>query len=413
MQNDSRIEIQDDEAVAVAGKVLGIRASRATIVHTTSLIDNKNCSATDAVLLVTGEAETSLGSRQWQAVLKGLHDSVDGSARWLSQRDVRSPYYWRRELLVNAAGLLNSTQSGLRSPRYLGHTNRPGWKAAFWAEFVGGVPAKQWQLPAELHRVRAATRHLGHMQGSLVVEQQVPRHRWLTDDFTTSYVQRAEVEMQLIDEPKAWRHPLMRLFRGELGTTMLQTWVHRQRTLEMLRSLPQTLTHNDFWLGNLQSPESATADETIAIDWAFAGRGPIGLEAGTFAMQTMVNLWADSRHTDIVIDTAWQGYRDGLALAGVPEGSVLSAQARLGFTAGASVKFSYLIGEVLKVANDHDYGSQRLRAWRARGIDTLEAAQTHRARVGESLCALDAESRLLQTNVELLTSSVREINLAS
>jgi hypothetical protein len=60
---------------------------------------------------------------------------------------------------------------------------------------------------------------------------------------------------------------------------ILRLWEEREVFLDALDRLPQTLCHFDAFRGNLFTRYAADeAEQTVAIDWAFVGRGAVGEE---------------------------------------------------------------------------------------------------------------------------------------
>jgi len=77
-------------------------------------------------------------------------------------------------------------------------------------------------------------------------------------------------------------HPLVsRVFPSERIETLLEVWEQRQAWYAALNALPQTICHQDVFPRNAfvrHADQAGQADKTIAIDWAFCGKGPVGAE---------------------------------------------------------------------------------------------------------------------------------------
>src|SRR5436305_473441 len=86
----------------------------------------------------------------------------------------------------------------------------------------------------------------------------------------------------ILSQPGLWDHPLVApAFSPSAGARLQRLCARRERLLEALDQLPQTLCHWDFWRPNLFARRSAEGqDETGAVDWAFTGFGAVGTEVG-------------------------------------------------------------------------------------------------------------------------------------
>jgi hypothetical protein len=75
-------------------------------------------------------------------------------------------------------------------------------------------------------------------------------------------------------------HPLVRRsFPGDDSDRGFHIWTERELYLDVLDRLPQTVFHLDLFRRNLFARQTADGDDqTVIIDWAFVGRGPIGAD---------------------------------------------------------------------------------------------------------------------------------------
>ncbi|MBX3084220.1 MAG: phosphotransferase [Anaerolineae bacterium] len=79
---------------------------------------------------------------------------------------------------------------------------------------------------------------------------------------------------------QAAEHPLIkRLYSPSAWSFMLRLWDAHPRWLDLLDSFPQTFCHLDTFRRNLIARTTKNgADETVVLDWAFAGLAPFGAD---------------------------------------------------------------------------------------------------------------------------------------
>jgi hypothetical protein len=110
-----------------------------------------------------------------------------------------------------------------------------------------------------------------------------------------------------------WQHPLLaaHFSPGELDA-LRRLWADRQRTLERMARLPQTLAHLDAYRANLLWHDG----DLVLLDWAFVGLAAPGEELAAFVGATLlldlVRL-EDARRLEAV---TFGGYLAGLRDAG-------------------------------------------------------------------------------------------------
>jgi hypothetical protein len=133
--------------------------------------------------------------------------------------------------------------------------------------------------------------------------------------------------------------PWARRFLPEHDTDQFfHLWAQRGFYLDALDRLPQTICHFDLFRRNLFARRTADGDyQTVAIDWAFVGRGPIGADLNPLVWMSIalggIEMDKSHRLEEIVLE----GYLEGLHEAGW-QGDPL--QVRLGYTA-ASVRYLF------------------------------------------------------------------------
>jgi hypothetical protein len=94
-------------------------------------------------------------------------------------------------------------------------------------------------------------------------------------------------------------------------------WEERDLYLETLDRLPQTLCHLDLFRRNLFARKTADGDDqTVVIDWAFAGRAAIGAELVPLVLASVAFNEIDLAQTRPLEDIVFAGYLEGLRDAG-------------------------------------------------------------------------------------------------
>lgn len=115
-------------------------------------------------------------------------------------------------------------------------------------------------------------------------------------------------------------------------------WAERELYLDALDRLPQTICHFDIFRRNLFARRTADGDDqTVAIDWAFVGRGSIGADLNPLVWMSiaLAGIGLDKKHE--LEEIVFEDYLEGLREAGW-EGD--AQQVRLGYKA-ASVRYQF------------------------------------------------------------------------
>jgi hypothetical protein len=114
---------------------------------------------------------------------------------------------------------------------------------------------------------------------------------------------------------------------------LFRLWEERDLFLDALDRLPQTLCHLDLFRRNLFARKTADSDDqTVVIDWAFAGRGAIGAELVPLVLASVAFNEVDLALAQALEDIVFAGYLEGLRDAGWRGDP---RQVRLGYTAGS------------------------------------------------------------------------------
>ncbi len=216
---------------------------------------------------VTGKAKDQGETKPWSLILKVIRAS-DSAA------DPTTARYWAREPLAYQSRMLAELPGGLAAPRCFEVMETPGEAYWLWLEDITDEGELQWPL----ERFGVAAYHLGYFNGSFLLET-IPRQQlWMSQRWLRAYITESIAPMAAIRAMPD--HPLIRrLYPDDLVERLLQLWAEREIFLQALERLPQTLCHMDAFRRNLFSRRALDGrEQTVAIDWAFAGMGALGEE---------------------------------------------------------------------------------------------------------------------------------------
>jgi hypothetical protein len=293
-------------------------------------------------------------------------------------RDPTDPYYAAREPSIYEHGLPPAfTAADIRAPQLLGTFARDTNETALWLEHVDGIHGGAL-TPTNYERI---AHRLGRAQGT----RQYPTTEipWSRNFLPTYLATWDDVGWDRIFDDDAWRLPLMRAhFPADLRQELVRLCADRHEMLAWADRLPQTTCHHDVWLNNVFDHD----DHTTLIDWAFAGTGAIGCDAGNLVTDSCGDLLLPTSMLEALDAAATEGYLAGLHDA---QWQGTDDEARLGICLMAA-KWSWLTPHMLRLAA-HDthrvYGQQEAdtdhlfaeRAAMLRYLTTLAAEARTRA----------------------------------
>jgi hypothetical protein len=209
-----------------------------------------------------------------------------------------------------------------------------------WLEEVVDAIGPRW--PPAAHGV--AARHLGRFNGAYLDGRPLPGDPWLS---TGVLRPRGERCVPVWDRFAEWRdRPRVRhVWPGAMTDRVHRLWEEREVVLAALDRLPQVLCHADARRDNLFARRGGDgAPETVAIDWAFLGRGAVGEEVAPLVMASV--LWGsgpEPADLPALSRTCYAGYLAGLRDAGWAGDERL---VRLGYTATVALRFGPFLGLV-------------------------------------------------------------------
>ena len=264
----------------------------------------------------------------WSLILKICNSSIGGN-------DPADWDFWKRELLIYQSGLLDDLPLSLAVPRCFGTLEQKNDVYWLWLEDIVDQIGSQWPL----ERYGLAARHLGQFNGAYLRQQALPVEPWLSKGWLRRLVAQAGPTVDQL--PSYLSDPLVRRWLSTPAVNdILVLWAERELFLSTLDRLPQTFCHRDAFRRNLfaRSREDGR-EQTVVIDWAFAGIGAIGIEIAPLVAASLCFWEVDLADAQALDDIIFDGFLKGLGDAGWHGNS---DEVRFGYTAAAAL--IYCIG---------------------------------------------------------------------
>jgi hypothetical protein len=278
-----------------------------------------------AIYRFAGQGRDQEQEVPWSLILKTLCPGEDNTT-------VSAWDYYKREVDAYQSGWLDDLPGGLAAPRCYGVLDRPDGTCWLWLEDIRDRFASQW--PLEHYGVVA--RHLGHFNGAYLADRPLPSWPWLSSDWLRHWVEQSAPAMEPLRNSLAslWGH---RWLPEEDVDQFFRLWAERELYLDALDRLPRTICHFDIFSRNLFARKTAVGDDqTVVIDWAFVGPGPIGADLNPLVWFTAVAEFEMDKMQEleeIVVEGYLEGLRD-VGWQGDPR------QVRLGYLA-AGVRYLF------------------------------------------------------------------------
>ena len=254
-----------------------------------------------------GAAQTNEGIVHWSIVAKGASGSAQSGSS-----DPTAPTYWKRETLVYESGLVANLPGELVAAGCFAVIEPSAQESWLWLEDVQETTT-QWTF----EQYGMAARHLGQFNGAYLTGHPLPDSLpWMAHGRVRPTLERQEVQVyppaDFAQTPRG-----SRLVQAGQLERLEQLLACRQALLQAFMRLPLCFCHHDAFRRNLlaRNKTDGTA-ETVAIDWAYAGLGRVGEEAGFLARMSL--LWMDVAASDAkpLCDIAYEGYLAGLRDSG-------------------------------------------------------------------------------------------------
>jgi hypothetical protein len=265
----------------------------------------------------------------WSLILKILRPEA-GSP------DVSAWNYYRREADAYQSGWLADLPGDLVAPRCLGVVDHPDGACWIWLEEVAEGIGPQWPLD----QYGLVARHLGQFSAAWLVDRSPPSGSWFSSGWLRHYIEQSAPAMEPLRNAQAspWGR---RWLLEEDRDRFFYFWAERELYLGALDRLPQTICHFDVFRRNLFARKTVEGDDqTVVIDWAFVGRGPIGADLNPLVWMSValcgVEMYKLQALEETVIESYLQGLRE-IGWHGDPQ------QVRLGYTAATA---RFLFGEI-------------------------------------------------------------------
>ena len=318
-----------------------------------------------AVYRFSGQGRDQDRTVPWSLILKVV--SPEGGSD-----DVSAWNYYKREADAYRSGWFDDLPGGMTAPRCFGVVEHPEGTCWMWLEDIRDMFDSQW--PLEHYGVVA--RHLGQFNGAYLVDRPQPNWSWLSSNWIRKYVEGSAPAIEPLRYSLA--HPLVRRwFPGDDSDRFFRLWAERELYLDALDRLPQTICHLDIFRRNLFARRTAgDQDQTVAVDWAFVGRGPIGADINPLIYASVVfyavGLDKAQELEGIVFENYLEGLRDS-GWRGDPR------QVRLGYAA-ADIRYAFAeIGRWLTIILDESLHARiELAAGRSAGEILDGTAQMRR-----------------------------------
>lgn len=251
---------------------------------------------------VEGTMSTAQGEQRWSLVLKGWNcECKSGSP---SARD----WPWR-EADLYGSGALNDLP-GVHAPKCFGTVQREDlvW---VWLEDLTVVPQPLWTL----EHYAAAARNLGQFNGTCLDGHPLSSHPSLSRQWLAKWTAANTETMANLD--RYLDHPFVqRMVSADVLAAFRHIWDQRQRILDDLAAMPQTICHLDAFHRNTFLRNVDGHEDMVLIDWSFAGWAAVGEELASLCV---AGVGFDPRTPDNIEEVgrvAYGAYIEGLSEAG-------------------------------------------------------------------------------------------------
>jgi hypothetical protein len=241
------------------------------------------------------------GSRVLKIATPRRH--VTGSS-WRTSDEPTHWNYWQREALAYRAGLPATAyaDAGIAGPALVEVRDLADGSVALWLEHVDGVPGAAWTVAA----FRDFATRLGAAQARWCGAP--PRYPWLSRRWLRGYA-RSRPDPGRVD----WDHPVIAaVWPAPLRAGVARLGRDVGRLLDVVETLPRTLTHLDVWPANL----IATPAVTVLLDWSFVGEGALGEDIGNLVVDAFADGLVPVTLLPETTAAVTGGYLDGLRAAG-------------------------------------------------------------------------------------------------
>ncbi len=249
---------------------------------------------------IKGQAQLAGIPRAWSLILKIVQPDAANS-------DPQGYSYWQREALIYQSGLLKDLPGGITAPDCYAVCTQPDGSVELWLEEVKDEFGPAWTL----EHYASVARSLGEFNGAYLVGRPLPDAPWLSRDWLRKFMESISPTVDFIRRHPG--HPLVKDIYPDLTLAeTLAVWDLYPRLIDRLDVMPQTFCHGDAFRRNLFPHQGRVA----AIDWSFAGIGPVGAEAAVLVGGGLgLGNFPTGQAKELEI-TCITGYLEGLRQAG-------------------------------------------------------------------------------------------------
>ena len=252
-----------------------------------------------------GHAHVRGEPRAWSIVLKG----------WAGQDADDPPSAWNwphREIELYRSGILADLPGGIAAATCFGDFEREDGTVWIWLEDVTELSGSPWPI----ERYGTIARQLGQFNGAWLVEHPRPMTDFLSRNWVQAWTELAgpALETFLADDELANRSGTI---PPDVLGAFARLWTRRHAIYQEMVWLPQTFCHLDAFSRNIfvrKQPNGA--DDTILIDWSYAGIGAIGEELVPLVGASVGFMDAPIGDIREMTEAAIDGYVAGLEDAG-------------------------------------------------------------------------------------------------
>jgi hypothetical protein len=283
--------------------------------------------AGNAIYRFAGQGRDREQKMSWSLILKTVYPEGDNA-------HISAWNYYKREADAYQSGWLDDLPGGLAAPRCFGVVEHPDGTCWIWLEDLTDVIGPHWPL----EHYGLVARHAGQFNGAYLVDRPLPSWSWLSSGWLQQVIESSASAIPLLRD--SLDHALIRRrMPGDASDRYFRLWDQRGVYLDALDRLPQTLCHFDIFCRNLFARRTAGDDhQTVAIDWAFAGRGAIGEELVPLILGSVMFFEVGLDQAQALEEIAFESYLEGLRDAGWRGDP---RQVRLGYAAAASLRYKF------------------------------------------------------------------------
>jgi hypothetical protein len=309
---------------------------------------------------------------RWSLILKAVRSPAGVEVApgvvlptWVDELPPTDMGYWRREPFLYRSGILEHLPDSVVAPRCYAVDEVAPKVFWLWLADVADVDGGHWTLP----RYVETARHLGQFNGAYLTDHPRPIEPWLQRGWLRSWLQPGGPgAVWPTISSDVWTHPLLATaFPAPIRDRLTRLWDRRESFLAELDTLPHCLCHRDAWPPNLLMRTGSDGTRaTVALDWAFAGIGPVGEEIAPLI------ILSDLPDCDLnqVENAVFAAYIDGLGDSGWRGDPEL---VRRGYTVTAILRYSFICTMVavraalygrkrdFEASGDEDHGEQTVR----------------------------------------------------